>query len=181
MPGFHRGALALGPSHISSTHGGGRTGSAGHVARAHLMLPSVPRRARSPLTAALSDLCESSASSRFLLVLEWAVEGKAMLPQSPLLPTPVSPQGPEPAQERNSVSPAPVLGSTRCPRTPRMASILWATVLRVWGHREGSCSGVHSLWPSVSFVPTKFPQELQILSLCRAESTASPDSPSSGL
>lgn len=47
------------------------------------------------------------------------------------------------------------------------------------GHREVSCYGVRSLWPSVSWVPIKFPEELQILSQCGAESMATPDSPGS--
>ena len=31
------------------------------------------------------------------------------------------------------------------------------TFLMTWGHGEGSCYGVHSLSPSVSLIPVKFP------------------------
>lgn len=58
-----------------------------------------PGRACSPLAAVSSGLWETSSLATIYSHSKAGVEGKAMFSQSPLLPTPGSPMGPEPAQE----------------------------------------------------------------------------------
>lgn len=159
MAGFHRGSLALNTAHQHAC--AGHTGSPGHVARAHLTSPSVPGRACPPLTVVFSSLRESSSVPKISSHSGVGCGGKGNAPSVPSATDSVSPLGSEPAQERNPVSPAPVLGSTRCPRASTRC-------LMVWGHRERSCAEP-SLWSSVPRVPTKLPQELQILSVLSRE------------